>query len=143
MKIIHKTAGLTLVETIVILFIFLILVCIAIPKVQDNSVKKKCEEIPQVLMTFEHAQITHLAETGTLATKLSDLPCSIPHSKWFTYQMQGGDKAPATMIATVAPGVKLGRYKPGFGHASTTITISGTVTRSRGEFAQRHLPTFK
>ena len=143
MKIIHKTTGLTLVETVVILFILLILVGIAIPKMRDNAVKKKCEEIPKVLMSFENAQVTHLAESGTLATELSDLPCSIPQSKWFTYHMTGGGKSPAKMMADVAPGVKLGHYKPGSGHASTTITISGTITRSRGTFAQRHLPTFK
>ena len=143
MKIIHKTTGLTLVETVVIFFILLILVGIAIPKMRDNAVREKCKEIPQVLMSFENAQLTHLAETGTLAAKLSDLACSIPESKWFSYHMIGGGNQPATMIADVGPGVKLGRYKPGTGHASTTITIKGVITRSRGKFAQRHLPTFK
>ena len=143
MKIIHHTTGITLVETGVILFISMILIGIAIPKIKDNAVKNRCEEIQNVMLSFENAQIAYLSKTGTLDTSVTDLACSFPQSNYFTYHIVGGGAVPVILFADVAPGVKIGHYGSGTGHASTTIMLSGTVIRSRGIFAMRHLPAFK
>jgi len=121
----------------------MILVGIAIPKMKDNAIKNKCREIQNVMMSFEKAQIAHLQETGTLATATSDFINMASQSNCFTYHMVGGGSVPATLIAEVAPGVKIGKYGPGSGHASTTVMLSGIIIRSRGAFAMRHLPAFK
>ena len=135
--------GFTLVELMVVILVIGVLASLAIPRFMDVVVKAKLSEIPMVMVQYDQAQLSYLAEHGSLAASAQDLSIDAGlRSKWFTYSLSGGGASPATFTADIKPGIVIGPFRKG-SMASTTVDLSGEVVHDPGAFGVKYLPNFK
>jgi len=80
--------GFTLIELMVVIVIIGVLASLAIPRFSQVSARSKAAEGPRLLSMFESAQLTALADNGTLLTTKALLGAAIggfdAKSEWWT-----------------------------------------------------------
>lgn len=119
----HSQKGITVVEIVVISCIVIVLLAIAIPKFMETAVKNKMWDGMTTLMTYESAQLAHLAQKGRIGS-VDSLVFKADSSEYFFFTEDGPGyfKAVAKM--------NIGRFRQG-SLLRTSIDTSGGMPRIR------------